>query len=95
MTLSILPVRSSIFCASFHSDPPNKRPLYPILGIESSLIVIPADQCAMARETFKRESDSQFIEAKREQEREVFAAHSALNCKRLYSEPISLRLPLE
>jgi hypothetical protein len=39
--------------------------------VDPSLVVISADQCSMARDTFKRESDPAFIEAKREQEREI------------------------
>jgi hypothetical protein len=39
--------------------------------VDPSLVVISADQCNMTRDTFKRESDPAFIEAKREQEREV------------------------
>lgn len=40
-------------------------------SVDPSLVVISADQCNMTRDTFKRESDPAFIEAKREQEREI------------------------
>jgi hypothetical protein len=40
-------------------------------SVDPSLVVISADQCNITRDTFKRESDPAFIEAKREQEREI------------------------
>jgi hypothetical protein len=51
-------------------------------GVDPSLVVISADQCNITRDTFKRESDPAFIEAKREQEREVSPIGPILNCAR-------------